>query len=377
MSTQEFPRSSATQNGTARRHAKRPAAGGGFTLIELLVVIAIIALLIAILLPSLSAAREQAKAAACGVQLRMAGTLTNVYANDNKDFLAGMNTSGVALRALQGSQMAAWQKGKLPVQPHDWISPLLRSDTAMPDKRAERFAVVTQYFSCPSQRATESVLFGNPQDMVDFQALGSWNSLSYLMPVHFQYWGQKDRGRVLAPNAAAPTLPVLSLAASPDWEVNVERYVSKLGVVGPPAKKVLAADGTRYLTANGTLDHDISVFPSTFGSFTSSGAWWSGSTEYGVREDTENWDGSHVSVGSASNGQNLTFSYRHAARGSGTTAKSNRGTINALFFDGHVSRLTDRESRDIALWYPKGGKVNPASASGEGMTNVDANFVIP
>ena len=55
----------------------------GFTLIELLVVIAIIALLISILLPSLSRARELSKRLVCQSNMKGIGTSCKIYANDN------------------------------------------------------------------------------------------------------------------------------------------------------------------------------------------------------------------------------------------------------------------------------------------------------
>jgi prepilin-type N-terminal cleavage/methylation domain-containing protein len=57
----------------------------GFTLIELLVVVAIIALLIAILLPSLGKARELSNRSVCAANLKGIVQSMNVYGNDNAD----------------------------------------------------------------------------------------------------------------------------------------------------------------------------------------------------------------------------------------------------------------------------------------------------
>lgn len=366
-----------------------------FTLIELLVVVAIIALLISILLPSLSCAREQARAARCGTQIRALGTGMHGYFTEHKDWIPGVNTSGLATRVAKSESDAegALRRQDVPVQSFDWMSPLIRYDVQgdMGATRAKRMQLLLNRYRCPSFVGLKidflyaAGLNASP-DKNDFRnddTLEDWSPLSYLMPAHFQWWGYAQRNHVLQSGTSSAGRPEEFLAETAgDFMAAYHPgdYRSKIDQVGVAARKIAIADGMRYLTRQGDVDFDVDPSPRWFGAFSSNGAWWAGSEEYGVRKGSLNWDGDQVNQDGdnpESKGRNLTWSYRHGCNvrdAITSAAQDNKGSINALFFDGHVKRLDDRASREAEFWYPRGSIIDKPR---HGMRSYPADFEVP
>ena len=150
-----------------------------FTLIELLVVIAIIAILAAMLLPALSAARERARNANCVSKLKQIALADTMYAQENKDSLpigwgGGDGTMVVGCTDRISETPASW-----PNVPQG----LLLTGKYLGGNEADQSNVpverVEKYYKCPS----DSVFYGTTSSFGN-----SWFTVSY-MATHYQRKG--------------------------------------------------------------------------------------------------------------------------------------------------------------------------------------------
>jgi prepilin-type N-terminal cleavage/methylation domain-containing protein/prepilin-type processing-associated H-X9-DG protein len=317
-----------------------------FTLIELLVVIAIIALLIAMLLPALSKAREAGRNVACASLIRQLGIGQQAYMGDWKEWFSCVYTSGAEADATSGASIVGDKTPTTPTSSFDWISPTMGDSAGLSPNRAQRTVQIFNNWRCPSATQLNLTLFpvsGGAPDSGDFTdaftALGA-KQVSYLQPAGFALWKQAAPLAVRSYRASDGSTYVRQgssggasghAAAQFDDPATVPAgYMPQLSKVGvQPSNKVLAADGTRYWSID-HLDFDINPSPTYFSSFTDNPA-FDGSTAYGFN-----------TIQSPQH-QNLKLSFRHS------------GNMNACFFDGSVRSLTsDVAWRKVEYWFPSG-----------------------
>ena len=139
-----------------RRHYAVTARA--FTLVELLVVIGIIALLLAILMPSLSAARAQALRLKCSSNLRTLAQVAMMYAHENKGWIPRDYSHGTPDRRFWAEKFARMMK--YPMPPEQPVGDM-SGDLAM-----RPFLEKIDMFQCPA--------FPDDKQAVDF-LLNGWD----------------------------------------------------------------------------------------------------------------------------------------------------------------------------------------------------------
>lgn len=320
------------------------SARGAFTLIELLVVVAIIALLISILLPSLNGARRSAKRAVCSANQRQIGIASRAYGDENEDWIVG---------APNGSGFAAYAPGSIftyrgvPSTIWDWANPLRArylgdSTVDMNDVLSRMRQTREGIFRCPETKHVMFPFRGVPPSYPADKKIQ--REASYLTSYKFMLVGNgyyrpgttQPRHQGQAYNGSTYT-DVVWYVQPNGWETTPPSdYRPVFSRVGPNDRKVFLMDGSRYVVNDTYIDYDATRDAVGSGSYSGSGSLYRGSIEYGV----------------ASNGTPLPgqkFSYRH---GSGPQ----RG-VNALFFDGHVQALSEKQTRHHGYFTVSGSKL--------------------
>jgi prepilin-type N-terminal cleavage/methylation domain-containing protein/prepilin-type processing-associated H-X9-DG protein len=170
--------------------------GKAFTLVELLVVISIIAMLLAVLMPALSKARNQAQMVVCLTNMKQVSTLVSLYQVDNSGAvpvivnrwynseLAGRPDMALLSLALYNYT----SRSKLPFDPTRYVAP---------GQLENQFfgTLMPKFFACPTVRGGNKgasikevgrVTIGNKSFISyerrgtgDCMEIGAWHTLKY------------------------------------------------------------------------------------------------------------------------------------------------------------------------------------------------------
>jgi len=306
-----------------------------FSLIELLIVISIIALLVAILLPSLRSAREQARFAVCSSNTMHIGHAAAVYSTEWSGWLCGSpGTSGSVMFAdgpRPESESEEFASG--PSQIWDYAGPLaaVSMNQSLSANRAERMRSVSAgVFHCPS-----NPYFADPYP----EARGSFERqpmVSYNTFRNFLMWSRTmvDRDPSKPWGVKAPH-PEASFDRIGGRTLTPKNYVPRIGRIVDPAGKAYLADGNRFTDETGLTTYDSEWDALDGGAFCNGGPT--------LRE----YDAAQFVLSSYHFDKQLgRYGYRHRSGGE-------RGIV-VNHFDGHSEFVGEGKSRQPDRWWPRG-----------------------
>ncbi len=224
----------------------------GFTLLELLTVMAIISILIAILLPSLSGAKEKSRITKCQANLRELAAATLRYVSSHEDvFPVSADCSGGNCTFWNGHQYFGWNGTQRSPYGNIWARPLNSELGLEPSPTASSSARIAE---CPSD-AGAAMETGIANTL--FETLGSSYALNPILAQgRFDNWryrkGDLNLSQVLQPSrkvlvadhvAFGLTFDAAWTAISPGWHDELR-----------PAAVIAFADGhADYMAGAGRL----------------------------------------------------------------------------------------------------------------------------
>jgi prepilin-type N-terminal cleavage/methylation domain-containing protein/prepilin-type processing-associated H-X9-DG protein len=320
-----------------------------FTLIELLVVVAILALLISMLLPSLTRAKEAARRSLCLVNVRSAAIGFLNYSTEFDGFLPGPNTTGYMY--AKGDTIVPDSK-TCPLQRDDWMSPVMGRERSLSLEFSERLVeMFNNKFRCPSNTEfyTAPPFAGT---LHKYPPMLQIRYNSYSAPVTLHAWSDIKAARAAGQNfglcLASDKYTANSKGEATVINLATSGHRMRLDTIGSTSLKAAVTEGARFVKTSGVVDFQDDQASTSYGSnFMNRGPGWNCYYDIG---GSDGWGEPYHFLTEDSTSTRLNpygekYAYRH------------NGQINISFLDGHAATFDNVGSRKADFWFPSGSTV--------------------